>query len=149
MLVEGLTKRLADDVGLKALLSPSGTRSDGTNGIFPVLAPKEVNLPYVVYTQITGSQFRTLDGTPGLQSAGIQYSCYGPSYRTAKLVAQAVKVSLAGLAVTLPDTDATRVEGIWLATESDTQEEVPHAIIYGTMIYFDILFVDPETASAE
>lgn len=148
MLVEGLTILLMNDPGIKALLAPSGARSDKTTGIFPGIAPKEVNLPYITYQQVAGAQIRTMDGSPGLQNAGMQFWCYGGSYKTAKLLARAVKSLLAGLAIDLSDAESIRVEGAWLQVEMDSIEEVPHALLYGVMLSYDILFVDPATATA-
>jgi len=145
MLSEGLTNLLANDAAIKALLTTGGLRNDKTNGLFSGIAPKEVNLPYIVYQQVSGSQIRTLDGSPGLQNAGFQFFCYAMSYKTVKTLAQKVKRALAGLFVTL--SEGTRVEGCWLGAEIDSIEEVPHATLYGVVLSYDILFQDAASAT--
>jgi hypothetical protein len=148
MLVEGLTILLATAPTVKSFLIPGGAkRSDNTNGVFPGLAPKEVNLPYIAYQQVHGEQDRTMQGSGALQDASFQFSLYGPSYYTTKKLAQAVKALLAGYAGTLADTDKTVVEGMWLTSEVDDMEEIPHGILYGVKLTYDVIFQDVTTST--
>src|ERR1700733_10313237 len=122
MLTEGLSALIAGASGVQKYLIPGVKRSDGTTGVFPGFAPKEVTLPYIAYQQISGKQDRTMQGSGALQEASFQLSIYSSNYFDAKKLAQAVKALLAGYDGTLPDADATVVEGIWLDYEGDLIE---------------------------
>jgi hypothetical protein len=142
MLPEGLYYLLSHDSNVLALVGTS--RSDNTTGIFPSLAPREVTLPYVVFGQIVGgSPANSFDGRNQFQEARYRFRCYAADYKTAKRLAEAVKLALDGLLTTL--NDGTRVEGAQYILEADQVEPALRGTIYGTNVDFMIRYVDLTT----
>jgi hypothetical protein len=129
-LLEGIYARLAVDAGVVALNA----------GVYPALAPKESELPYLVYTQVGGATVNSLAGANRLQSARLRFSCYGTSYADAKNLAAALKNSLNGLAVTLPG--GITVQGAWLEFEGDDAESDLQGTVFACHVDFSMMFVD-------
>jgi Protein of unknown function (DUF3168) len=121
LIADGIFQLLSDNAALSALLAPSGSRSDGTSGVFSIIGPKEVNLPYVVFQQISLVPVISFDGVNELQEGLWQFSCYAASYKTARLVADAVANVLNGFLGVLAD--GTLVEGVYPEAERDSFEE--------------------------
>jgi hypothetical protein len=134
MLVEGLVTVLINDAGVKAQLGLS--RSD--NGVFPSIAPDEVMMPYIVYTQVSREVIMSFQGVNRLQKTRIQFSCYGASYKAAKLLAKAVKNVLDGFTGLLTDSDATIVENTIPESEIDSPEQEFKATVFG--VHLDYAF---------
>lgn len=139
MLQEGLYSLLAGSSGVQSLLGTTSTRSDKTTGIFAAYMPEATPMPAIVYTTVAGAGFSTMDGASNLQSARLQFSCYGVSYSAAKELAGAVRSVLEGLKATL--SDGTQVDNATRVLESDTFEEAP--FIYHTPMDFEFLFREP------
>lgn len=141
MLVEGLQAYLSADVTLQALLGTVVSRSDNTTGIFPVIAPDEVPMPYMVCQQVSGNPLQeSMEGTGRLQTARWRFSCYGTTYKNAKQLAAALRISLEALFG--PLTGSVQVEGAWLKLEADDAEPIPHGTIYTTHIDFEFEYLD-------
>jgi hypothetical protein len=138
MLPEGIHYLLSHDTTIKGIVG--SPRSDGTSGIFPVLAPREVTVPYIVFSQITAFPNITLEGNNQYQEARYRFRCYAADYKTAKRLAEALKLLLGGLLATLQD--GTEVQGIWLVLEADTVEAMLRGTIFGVHVDFMIHFVD-------
>jgi len=139
MLPEGLHFLLANDTNVKAIVGVS--RSDGTSGVFPSLAPREVTIPYVVFNQIVGSSpANSLDGRNIYQEVRYRFRCYAADYKTAKRLAEAVKLALDGLLATL--NDGTPVQGADFIMEADSVEPALRGTIYGTNVDFAIRHID-------
>src|SRR5258706_8793145 len=103
MLVEGITALLAANSGMQLQLGTPSTRSDRGTGIFPVQAPDEVPVPWVVYQQVSGNPLQeSMQGTGRLTTARLRFTCYGSTYKQAKTLAQALKSALLGCDGTLP-----------------------------------------------
>jgi hypothetical protein len=144
MLVQGLNNVLAADAGVKALVGTPTSRKDGTEGLFPVFAPDNCNMPYVVYSQVSGNPTTTsFQGTNKLQTARWRFSCYGQNYKTAKLLQKALKTALIGLLGTLAVGNA-EVRGAWVLLEADEAESLPHGTIHVSHIDFEFLYLDNE-----
>lgn len=68
--------------------------------IYPVLAPKEVVAPFLVYSKVSGSRLMTHNGFANSQTPRLQVSCYAPRYLTsgteigARSLAEVVKTAL-------------------------------------------------------
>jgi Protein of unknown function (DUF3168) len=133
LLLQGIYAQLAADSVIVALGA----------GVYPLLAPKESALPYIVYSQVGADIVSSFDGTNRLQSARLRCSCYGSSYSVAKQVAAAVKNSLNGLFVTL--SEGTRVEGSWLEMEDDSVESDLQGTVFASHVDFRMMFVDTTT----
>lgn len=140
MIFEGLHKLLAADTTLKALLG--NARGDKTDGIFPMVAPKEVTVPYVVYLQVRATPLISYAGANRLTYTRWRYLCHAADYTTAKKVAEAVKGVLNGYKGTLTDSQATPVESSFLAFESDSVDQDLKATIYNCVVDIDMQYVD-------
>ncbi len=139
MLPEGLHFFLSHDAHTIAILGTG--RSDGTNGIFPSLAPREVTIPYVVYSQIVGSSpANTLQGRNQFQEARYRFRCYAADYKTAKRLAEAVKLALDGVQTDL--NDGSRLENSLFILEADTVEPQLRGTVYGTHVDFIFHYID-------
>lgn len=139
MLQEGLYALLAGSSGVQTLLGAPDARSDSTTGIFAAQMPEATPMPAIVYTTVAGAGYSTMDGATDLQSARLQFSCYGVSYSAAKQLASAVRAVLEGLKATL--TDGTQVDFATRVLESDTFEEAP--FIYHCPLDFEFMFREP------
>lgn len=141
MLIEGIQTYLAADAGMQAQLGTPGARSDKTNGIFPTLAPSQVPMPYVVAQQVSGNPLQeSMQGTGRLQTNRWRFSCYGSTYRNAKLLAQALRNALLSMNGAL--SGSVEIHGAWLKLEADDAEPIPHGTIYATHCDFEFNFMD-------
>ncbi len=136
MFVEGLVSLLANDAGVKPLLQPSPPRKDGTNGVFPNVAPDEVNLPYIVYTQVHRENILSYQGVNRLQFLRFQISCYAANYKASKTLAMKARLLLDGFVGTL--SDGSLLEQTIPQSEHDAPEAVFKGTVYGT--HLDYLF---------
>jgi len=144
MLEEGLTKLIAGNSGVNTILGTN--RSDKTNGIFPVLAPKEVTVPYIVFEQVSNDTNETLEGVNKLQDARYRFKCYAADYHTAMKLYHKLKMALAGFTGTLGDGDATPVSYCTPIFEAALPiEEAYRATIWGRVIDFRIFYTDTTT----
>ena len=128
--LEGIYQRISTDSGIVA----AGA------GVYPSLAPKESELPYVVYTQVGGGNVSSFDGPNRLQPARVRFSCYAASYGAAKNLAAAVKTSLSGLLVTL--SEGTKVQGSWVEFEADDAEADLQGTVFACHVDISFMFVD-------
>lgn len=145
MITDAIYKVLSTDAGVVAILGTPLARGDGSAGIFPAIAPKEVKMPYVVFTQYSIAEVKSYQGVNRFQGAGFQFSCYSMSYLTSKKLAYALKQLLQGLDVQVsagsPAT-AYHIEGVWCVSERDLPEPIPHATLYNTQVDFEFNYVD-------
>jgi hypothetical protein len=144
MLVEGIQAALANNAQIQAQLGTAESRSDSTNGLFPIMAPEEVPVPYVVYQQVSGEPLQeSYAGTGALQTSRWRFSCYGSTYKQAKTTAKVLRLVLIALNGPLPGTSTkTEVQGAWLKLEADDSEPIPHGTLYATHVDFEINFKD-------
>lgn len=144
MLVEGLQAALSQDATVQAILGTPAQRSDSANGLWPMLAPEECAVPYVVYQQVSGEPLQTsYQGTGALQTTRWRFTCYGSNYKQAKTTAKVIRAVLLGLNGSLPGASSkTQVEGSWLKMEADDSEPIPHGTLYATHLDFEINFLD-------
>jgi Protein of unknown function (DUF3168) len=142
MLVEGLVSYLAADAGMTALLGTPTSRTDKTTGIFPVIAPDSVPMPYCVLQQVSGEPLQiSMQGTGRLQTERWRFSCYGINYKNAKSLARALKLAMISVSGALSAGDIF-VQGSWQKLEADDAEPIPHGTIYATHVDFEINFTD-------
>jgi hypothetical protein len=139
MLLAGVYQLLSTNAGMVAALNV-GSRSDGTTGVFPGLAPKEASLPYVVVGQLGAESVTSFSGVNRLQWARLRFGCHAMSYLGAKTIARSIKAALNGLLMTL--SDGSRVEGAEVVMELDSVEESLQANVFSTHIDFYVCFVD-------
>jgi hypothetical protein len=141
MFEEGLVNLIAGNSGVNAILGTN--RGDKTNGIFPLLAPKEVTIPYIIFEQVSNDTNETLEGVNKLQDARYRFRCYAADYPTAMRLYHKLKMALAGFTGTLTDADATPVQYCTPVFEAALPiERELRATIWGRVIDFKIMFVD-------
>lgn len=142
MFVEGLFAYLSTNSTLQTALG--APRPDKTAGIWAGLTPDEALMPAIAVSQVSGMPLQeSFQGTGALQSARWRFSCYGTTYKQAKLVAQALRQALLPLYGTLPGSAANaEVHGVWLKSEVDEQEPIPHGTIYSTHVDFEFEYLD-------
>lgn len=140
MLAESIAAYLAADTNVKAQLG--NPRADGTTGIWPVTAPDEPLVPWIVFQQISGSPLQeSYQGTGRLKTSRWRFSCYGSSYKQAKQLAQAVIDAVLGMDGALP-AGQCEVHGAWLKLELDESESLPKNTIFTSHADFEINYVD-------
>lgn len=139
MLSEGIYNILSTATALTALLGTA--RTDGTTGIFNMLAPDEVTIPYVVFAQEGAEPVIAFEGANRLQRAVMRFACYASSAKVVKQVANQVKYALNGLFQTNVAGNVT-FEGAWLEREVDLVESVPHGTIYSTHVDYTMWWTD-------
>jgi hypothetical protein len=136
VLVENLQSFLAAAPALMALIGTPTSRSDSTNGIFPVeaLDGPALQMPYVCYSQNDGEPLaENMTGTPPLRQAHWMLSCYGSTYKQAKKLAQTVKDTV----LAVPPYAVPTTQGIWLRREADGKVPIGR----GTMFVVDLSFL--------
>lgn len=138
MFSDGLFHYVTNDAGVKALLG--ATRADGTKGMFPMLAPEEATLPFIVYQQVSAEQVISFQGVNRFQGSKYRFSCYGDTYRKSNLLALALKNALDGLMTTF--NDGSEVQGAWRSNEMDDSEPIPHGTIFASHIDYDFKWTD-------
>lgn len=141
MLAEGISAYLAADTGLQAQLGTTSTRPDKSTGLFPTQAPDEVPQPWIVYSQVSGQPLQeSYEGTGRLTTSRWRFSCYGSTFKQAKLLAQALREAM--IAMAGPLTGNVQVEGSWVRLEMDEAEPMPKGTIFVTHCDFEVNFID-------
>ncbi len=140
MLVQGLFNLMLTNAGIQAVVGKPTQRSDGAPGIFPLLAPKEVTVPYVVYQQIDGKPITSLAGPNATQHAVFLVMCFAADYPTLKLLAKAVKSLFNGFTGTLSDTSIVR--SCFTYDRGDDMNADLKGTIYKTRIDVEMVFTD-------
>jgi hypothetical protein len=138
MFQDGLESFLAAQSSLTALLGAS--RSDRTNGIFPMLALRQATLPYVVFQRVSGKPTYSYQGANRWQDARFRFSCYASSQRGAVLLAEAIKLVFATWTGTFPD--GTPVQNVMLELEADDSESIPNGTIYAVHLDYSFQYLD-------
>lgn len=142
MLVDALELVLSSNAPLQTLLGSPTSRTDSTTGIYPMLAIGQPTMPYVVFQQVTGDPLQeSMQGTGRLHTGRWRFSCYGTTYRNAKLVAQALReamISFFGYYAV----QQVSIEGCWWKMEADDTEPLPKGTLYATHVDFEINYLD-------
>ena len=85
---------------------------------YPVEAPQNAVLPYVVYRRISTMRHDTIQGKGTIEQARIQLNCYGASYGAAKTLATSVHAAMSvhfgSKAVHLHESDETEDGKNWI-----------------------------------
>lgn len=142
MLIEALQNVLTTDAGMLKYLGTASKRPDSFNGVFPTQAPDQPTVPYIVLSQMTGDPLSvTMTGTGALTEERWRISCYGSTYRNAKIFAKYVRVFL--LSFFGPQTvGSCTVQGSYCVMEADDAEPFGKGTLYSTHLDFDFVYVD-------
>lgn len=85
------------ETGLYAyLMTQSGLTAKIGDRLYPLLAPPNVALPYVVYSQVDARPSHAMDDAAGLATARYQFDIYAPRVLTGKEIAAALREALDG-----------------------------------------------------
>ena len=132
------------NAGIHALVGTPATRSDGAPGIFPLLAPKQVTLPYLVYFQRSGQLVTCLPaGTNSEQDAVFFIWCFAADYPTIKTLSKAVWNLFNGFTGTL--SDGSTIRTCFARYMPDDMNKNLAGTIYGTCVKLEIIFTDSGT----
>ena len=152
MLVESLNTYLVSVPALAAALGIP--RSDNMTGIFPLIAPEQTPIPYIVLQEVFSDPVVTLDGVNRFCTSRWRFSVFGSPYRSAKYVAKLLKDAMTGvpLGVSLPPVNPEANNGISIMIQAvvpvmldvDDFEEIPHGTIFGVHQDWAISFIDNE-----
>jgi hypothetical protein len=146
MLAEGIYSALSSNAGLQALLGTVATRSDKTTGIFPMIAPDEVPMPYLVFQQVSGQPLQTsMQGTGPLRTERWRFTSYGTTYKNAAELGRVLNQVMISIIGTLPEGQAY-VQGVWEKLAADDSETILHATIYANHRDYEIVYVDGDVA---
>ena len=143
MLVEALQGLLTTDTGMIALLGTPTTRPDSTNGVFPVQAPDQPSMPYLVMSQVTGEpMFVTMQGTSAMATERWRFSCYGTTYSNAKKFAKYVRYFLIDILPGNSTAGSIAFSGAYCVMEVDEAEPLGRGTLFSTHVDFNIVYVD-------
>ena len=139
MLVEELQTFLAAAPTLVTLLGTPSSRSDSTNGLFPIQAldGPALSVPYLVYSQTDGEALaETMTGTMPLRQAHFMLSCYGATAKQAIVLANTVE----NVMLAVPPNAVLTTQGIWLRRRADDSISIGKGTLYGVHLTFLIIF---------
>jgi hypothetical protein len=140
MLVEVLQISLTTEPTVTALLGTAASRPDSTNGVFPVQAPDQPTVPYIVIEQSSGDPLAVMmAGTGPLTSERWRISCYGSTYSHAKRLAKAVRLFLLSLT---GDAGDISLSGAYCKSEADEAEPLQRGTLFSTHLDFDMVYRD-------
>jgi len=143
MLVEALQIALTTEPTITALLGTPTARPDSTNGVFPVQAPDQPTMPYVVIEQSSGDPLAVImAGTGPLTSERWRVSCYGSTYSHAKKLAKAVRLFLLSLTGTA---GSILLSGAYCKSEADDAEPLQRGTLFSTHLECDLTYTDSTT----
>lgn len=143
MLVEALQGILTTDPGMQALLGLPAARPDSTNGVFPVQAPDQPSMPYLVMSQVTGEpMFVTMQGTSAMATERWRFSCYGTTYSNAKKFAKYVRHFLIDILPGNSTAGSIAFSGAYCVMEVDEAEPIGRGTLFSTHVDFNIVYVD-------
>ncbi len=138
--IESLNVALTTEPTITAKLGTPSTRPDSTSGIFPTQAPDQPTMPYIVVSQVTGEPLSvTYDGTGPLTTERWRISCYGSTYRNAKVLAKVTRVFLLSFFGVAGD---VRVQGAFCNAESDEAEPLGRGTLFCTHLEFTFNYID-------
>jgi uncharacterized protein DUF3168 len=141
MLAESLQTYLTTDAGVRTQLGIP-TRADKQSGIWPIQAPDEPLVPWVVFQQVSGNPMQeSMQGTGRLKTARWRFTSYGSTYKQAKQLAQAIIDAVLGMDGTMA-AGSTEVHGAWLKLEMDEAEPLPRGTVFASHADFQINYID-------
>jgi hypothetical protein len=144
MLIEALQNVLAADAGMQSFLGTPQTRSDQTNGIFPVQAPDQPTMPFLVLSQVSGDPMEeTLDGTGRLTSERWRFSFCGSTYKQAKQLSKYLRSFVISLYGAMP-VGACEIQGAWVKLEADDAEALGKGTMYSAHVDVQFNYIDSD-----
>ncbi len=130
-------KALMDEATISAIIGSSPSR------LYPLIAPQDAALPYMVFQQISGVRDYTMDGPTGYVDARYQITCWAATYDAAKRLFEAVRIFFDGFHATVLN---RKIQYVSFENEMDTFAKKPGLDVldaYGKQIDIKITFDEP------
>lgn len=127
-------KSLTDEATISAIISAR---------LYPMIAPQDAALPFMVYQQISGDRDYVLAGPSGLTHSRYQLNCWATTPSGAKLLFEAVRIFWDGFSGTVLN---RVIQLVMFENELDRFEKtvgVDQLDIYGKQVDFKISFREP------
>lgn len=146
MFQDGLFQYVTSQSSVTALLGTPSTRGDKSTGMFAMLATTEALLPYIVFQQVSGAALTHYTGTDPWTDSRWRITCYGSSQKNAVALAKAIRSLFKNVAgsvpITLPDSDATVIQNVWLLLQADDTEALPKGTIFAVHLDYQFQYID-------
>lgn len=136
-----LYAELTGNAGVKALVS---TR------VYPLRAPQDATLPYLIYQKISNARDYSHDGATLLVHPRFQFKAVSTTFDGSRALFHAVRAVLSGYSGTMGGVGGVSVNGGFLENEYDQVERglVSYEPELGAYVtYFDFFFRHQEAAS--
>lgn len=145
MFSQGLFAILSTSSAIQSVVGNSGQRTDGTTGIFHMLAVKQASMPHVVFFQVGDTPIYTLQGQVRLQAVRYRFSCYDVTMKGAKQLARQVMRTLNSQPIgPMPGQSSAELHGQFKLVEIDNVESEGHMTIFSCHIDFEFWFIDTD-----
>jgi hypothetical protein len=145
-LKQGILQLLGANAGVQAIV-PNDVA--GTPQIYWTLAPKSAKAPYIVLNQDSTLDTYTMAGPISLRGTLVQVDCYVDTMITTNAayvldnLATAARLALWNFKGTLPDTDATVVNGVFIEKDWPMPyEEGSKGYVLRQMLEFRVWYYD-------
>jgi len=140
MIENGLFQLVTSNPAIQAAV---GVDANGVGKGYWILAPQGASLPMLVFSRVGTTDYYAMAGATGLREGLFQIVCYSTSYYGSRAVAETVRKLLQDYIGTLPDTDATVVNAVFIEKDFDDRyEEGSKGFIYGAYLQFRVWFYD-------
>ena len=137
---QGLYQLVTSDAGIKAAV---GVDANGTTRAYWILAPQGAAVPFLIFSRISTGDSYAMSGATGLRDGLFQIVCYSTTFYGSRVVANSVRTFLQNYKGTLPDSDATVVDGVLVEKDFDDRyESGQKSFIYGAFLQFRIFYLD-------
>jgi hypothetical protein len=137
---QGLFQLVTQNAGVQSAV---GVDANGIAKAFWVLAPQGAALPFLIFSRVGTTDFYDMAGATGLREGLFQVVCYSTGYYSSRAVANTIRKFLQDYVGTLPDTDATVVNAVFIEKDwDDRYEEGSKGFIYGAYLQFRVWFYD-------
>ena len=145
MIEQGLFQFLTTNSSITAVI-PNDI--SGTPQVYWDLAPKGAKTPYIVLERIATADIYAMSGTTGLRGGLFAVHCFADSkagvssgYYFSRRISSAVRGVLDSYKGTLPDTDNTVVEAVFVEKDQDMQyEEGSSGFVFHAYLEFRIWY---------
>ena len=144
MFIEGIGNLIASDPTVQSILGTPSTRADKANGIWAVIAPDEPLLPYITYMEIHSESILTYAGVNPTREIRYQFSIFGSTHKSVKLLSNAVRAVLDGFQGQLNDPDNVYIGHSMPISEHDEVERELKATIYSSILDYQFIVYSPK-----
>jgi len=135
---------MAVEQGIYELVNADTSIDALSNGVYWILAPKGVAVPYIVLSRVATTDVYTMNGATGMRSALFQVDCYATDYYTSRSIALAVRQLLESYRGNLPDVNSTAVAAVLTEKDWDMpyEEGSGKGFVYRALLQFRVWYYD-------